>query len=1236
MFKTNISNTPLTFLIDTQADISLIKYSSIFQNLKLNQNNIINIKGITQDVIQSMGSLRGELICQNYSLNIFLHVVPNSFDIAVDGIIGKDFLKQFNCLIDYEFMILNVRLNNHINLEIPIVDETNEHTIIIPARHEFVRCISSLRKNEDFVIPSQEIAPGVIIACSIANKDFPRVRFINTNETNTTINVNDIKSNSLSDYNILQAKNNKSSDKRKSKLETILEDKIPEYVKPTMTELCKEFSDIFYLDGDKLSINNFYEQKLQLVDNYPVYVKNYRTPYSQKLEVSNQIKNLLKNDLIEPSTSNYNSPVILVPKKSLNNDKKWRLCIDYRLLNKKLIPDKYPLPRIEEILDNLGRAKYFSVIDLASGFHQVPIETSSRNVTSFSTEMGSYRWKVLPFGLNVSPNSFSRMMNMAFSGLEPQTCFLYIDDLIVIGCSINHHFKNLKSVFETCRKFNLKLNPSKCQFFKHEVTYLGHKCTNRGLLPDDTKNDTIKKYPRPMDKDAARRFVAFSNYYRRFIPHFAEIAQPLNALTKKNSDFIWTQKCEDSFIKLKNCLITPPILQYPNFSEPFIVTVDASNFACGAILSQKIGDNDLPIMYASKTFQKGELNKPTIEKELLAIHWGINYFKTYVYGTKFLVKSDHKPLIYLYSLKNPSSKLTRIRLDLSEYNFEIEHIKGKENVGADALSRISIETLKMYENAQNNIETAREKIEKILKVTTRSMVNKNNIENIDDINKNARNVEHNIVNDNLIIEASNKNILANYEEMPTLSFEISLNNNVINALGSITSDSRKSSIKNQIDNIKSSKIKIDQFKINLNISREELKVDSLQKIFEVIDLRCKNSKINKLKILQTDEIFKIFDIHIFKVTGRLILKNTSIFIVICPKIITDSEEKINILKLYHDNPIFGGHVGSKRLLAKIRLKYEWKGLSTDVLKFVKNCQKCLMNKVKNKNIEPLCITSTPQKPFERVVVDTIGPFQLSESGNKYAVTMMCDLTKFLIVSVIPTKEAKEVARAIMNDFVLIHGPMKTILTDKGTEYNNMIVEELTKLLQITHNKSTPYRHETVGVIERNHRVLNEYLRSYLNETKTNWDEYLKYFAFCYNITPNSSLNFKYTPFELIYNRNPIGLDDLNSEKISPIYDYDNYVKEAKFLLQTAHAEAKTLLENAKELNKLYYDKKCKPINLIVGDKVLLIDEKRNKLDPIFKGPYIIEEVLDQNIKIFDPNTLKYKLVHKNRIRKYIN
>lgn len=364
---------------------------------------------------------------------------------------------------------------------------------------------------------------------------------------------------------------------------------------------------------------------------------------------------------------------------------------------------------------------------------------------------------------------------------------------------------------------------------------------------------------------------------------------------------------------------------------------------------------------------------------------------------------------------------------------------------------------------------------------------------------------------------------------------------------------------------------------------------------------------------------------------------TKIQICIVPKLeyVVDQKTRIELLDKFHNDPIFGGHLGKRKMLNKLQMYYVWNGMTNDVSKFVNNCIKCQQNKPKMKTIEPLQITKTPQRPFDLIVVDTIGPFNLTENNNKYAVTIVCNLSKFLITCPIPSKDARTVARAIIEKVILVYGPFREILTDRGTEYKNNLLSEIFDLLNIKHNLSTAYHHETVGSIERTHRVLNEYLRSYINDNQNNWDEYLGYFTYCYNTSPHYSFNLKYTPFEIIFGFIPKLPNFLQKGKIEPIYNFDSYSIQFKYSLQKMHSEAKKCLEESKQLIKKEFDKKSREINLKIGEYVLIKNEERRKFDPIYLGPLLIRDIKGVNVTIFDENKNKEQTVHKNRIIKFV-
>lgn len=312
--------------------------------------------------------------------------------------------------------------------------------------------------------------------------------------------------------------------------------------KNSVIDIVVRHSDRFYIPGEYLGKTNVINHTIITTDETPVHIKQYRFPPVHREEINKQVSELLQKDIVIPSTSPYNSPVWIVPKKadSLGN-KKWRMVMDYRRLNEKTTGDAYPLPNISDILDQLGGAKYFSVLDLASGFHQIPMDPKDAHKSAFSTPYGHYQFSRMPFGLRNAPATFQRLMDNVLSGLQGIELLVYMDDIVIYASSLREHDIKIDKLMKRLREANLTLQPDKCEFLRHEVAYLGHIITDDGVRPDPQKIVAVKTFPIPRSLKSVRQFLSLAGYYRRFIAGFSEIAKPLSDLLKKNGNFCWNE-----------------------------------------------------------------------------------------------------------------------------------------------------------------------------------------------------------------------------------------------------------------------------------------------------------------------------------------------------------------------------------------------------------------------------------------------------------------------------------------------------------------------------------------------------------------------------------------------------------------------------------------------------------------------------------------------------------------------
>ena len=466
---------------------------------------------------------------------------------------------------------------------------------------------------------------------------------------------------------------------------------LPENLSPLqqqqLNELFKEYQDVFSQGDEDLGNTPLLEHGIET--HGPPLRQPYRrqNPAVRREEMA-QVQQMLSSNVIRPSNSPWASPVVMVRKK----DGSLRFCVDFRQLNAATVKDAHPLPRIDDLLDALHGAKWFSTLDLKSGYWQVPIAEQDKEKTAFRTSSGQlFEFNQVPFGLCNAPATFSRLMDRVLAGLHWETCLFYLDDIIVFSSTWEEHLARLREVFERLRHAKLKLGATKCTFAAKEVSYLGHRVTEEGLLPDPSLLAAIRDIPPPKTATEVRSFLGLAGYYRRYVKGFAAIAAPLHALTRKDALFHWSEDCQAAFDQLKTRLTTSPITAFPDFSQAFRLYTDASTAGLGAILAQVREGKERIICCASRALNKAEKSYPATKLECLAIVWAVAKFRPYLMAMPFEVFTDHYALQWLKTMRTGSALLHRWSAALEEYDFTVRHRPGKIQTHVDGLSRLPVD-----------------------------------------------------------------------------------------------------------------------------------------------------------------------------------------------------------------------------------------------------------------------------------------------------------------------------------------------------------------------------------------------------------------------------------------------------------------------------------------------------------------------------------------------------------------
>lgn len=715
----------VTFLVDTGSNITILNPAVVE---KISAQRRPTLEKVVNRMVLADGSSKPFHGKGTFHLEVEgKHVQQEAWiaDIELEGILGMDFVCQYGCQIisapggELQLHIPDLKsmptaetanatgLNNYQCLRVALGE-----TVLIPANSEMVAAAKVIGKSEEgglaVLEPTMEFVQRskLLVGRSLVKVDGPvAIRLLNPTPYPRRVYkdtlaalcepVEDVQEISEAvetdvrlarECHLQQSKEQEENQSLPLELEELLSrstEGLNEDQSKALTDLVTEYKDVFATSGSPLGRTGIEQHKIDTGASRPIKQAPRRLPLHLKEKAEEEVEKMLEKGVIEPSSSPWSSPVVLVRKK----DGTVRFCVDYRKLNNVTVKDSYPLPRIEDCLDALSGSQWFCTLDLASGYWQVEMSQEDKEKTAFSTGSGLYQFNVMPFGLCNAPATFERLMERVLVGLPWHILLIFLDDVIVHAKSFGEALRRLRLVLQRLRSANLKLSPKKCVLFQRKVSFLGHVVSGEGVSTDPSKTEAVSAWPVPSSIGEVRSFLGLTSYYRRFVHGYAKIAKPLHELTENGKEFVWTQECDKAFDALKENLGRTPILAYPNIDDQFILDTDASGVAIGAVLSQVQEGNERVIAYYSRALKKAERNYCVTRRELLAVVDGVRHFHHYLYGKKFVVRTDHGALRWLVGFKDLEGQMARWLEILGTYDYEVVYRPGGQHGNADALSR---------------------------------------------------------------------------------------------------------------------------------------------------------------------------------------------------------------------------------------------------------------------------------------------------------------------------------------------------------------------------------------------------------------------------------------------------------------------------------------------------------------------------------------------------------------------
>ena len=946
-----------------------------------------------------------------------------------------------------------------------------------------------------------------------------------------------------------------------------------------------EFQDIFAKDDTDLGCFTGVEHQIDTGDAKPIKQPMRRIPLAFTGEEEKHLKKMLDCGVIQPSTSEWSSPVVLIRKR--DGDIRW--CIDFRAVNSVTRKDAYPLPLIEQCLDALAGVLYMSTLDMNSGYWQLLLAAADRCKTAFQTKDGLYEFLRMPFGLCNAPATFQRAIQLVFRGMTWKEVLTYLDDINVLGIGFDDHLLNLRKSFERLRENKLKLKPRKCKFFQTEVPFLGKLATRNGLAIDPKKIETVLTWPVPTSKKEVESFLGFANYHRSHIKAYSELAAPLYHVTKKSVDFQWGESQQSAFEALREALTCAPVLAYPNATDLFILDTDASGTAIGAELIQVQEGEEKVISYGSFILSPSQRKYCTTRLELLALVRFTREFRHYLLGRKFIVRTDHGSLAWLMRFKRTEGMLARWLEELSQFDMVIQHRPGVKHANADALSRrpdemeycdcyqagVKLESLPcggchFCSRLHNQWARFEDDVDDVIPLAIRRETSGE----ILDVNQDVQETDEDHPDFELVDEAI---WLPRYT--PTELRDLQLKDPDLGKIIPWLESDSKPPLEELYLCSKSVK------RLWLNRSQLELQRGVLYYRWE---------------------------------------RDLPSWLLVVPTALREE-----VLGGCHDCPT-SGHLGQTKTLERVKRSFYWPEMTLDVHLYVRSCATCSKNKKSKTKPRAHLQNFRAGARMERVHMDILGPFPVSDAGNRYILLMIDQFTKWVEIHAIPDQSAEATAKTAVDQFFSRFGAPLQIHTDQGKNFDGHLMKALCKLYRVAKTRTTPYHPCSNGQVERYNRLLLQLIRCFRAKREKTWDQDLQILAGAIRSMKNRSTGFSanmmmfaeevFQPVDVLF-----GGPMREEGTVEPV----GYIQQLRETLKMVYSLASAKLRSQMQYQKRNYDLKAQQHHYEVGDFVYRRNEvskpgTSKKLRTVWLGPLVISEVI---------NPVLYKV--KDRKREYI-